>query len=135
MNTTKKPICFGQYPYDQTHIMAEYGCGGCSFRQNCQDSFLDETDGVKHDSDKPRIDLVDPDFITGVARVLTHAVGTKYKENNWRKVDRWRERYYSAAMRHLLAYKNGILIDPDDGLPTLDYAACNIMFLRYMENK
>ena len=86
---------------------------------------------VKADAGKPRISLVPTEIIRGVARAREIGV-EKYGEiDNWKKVEP--ERYLDAVMRHLLAYIDGEIIDPDSGLNHLDHAACNIAFLMEME--
>lgn len=53
----------------------------------------------------------------------------KYTPEGWRGVPRKRDRYFSAAIRHLVAFWTGELVDPESGLPHLAHAACNIIFL------
>jgi hypothetical protein len=83
--------------------------------------------GVKFDGDKPRHDLIAPEMLEGVAAVLAHGAG-KYGERNWEKGLGW-SRPFAACMRHLWAWWRGEDLDQESGLPHLDHAACNIMFL------
>lgn len=53
----------------------------------------------------------------------------KYERENWRKLENWEERYWSAAMRHLLAWKDGEVLDRESGLPHLAHAGCCLLFL------
>ena len=87
---------------------------------------------MKYDKDKIRLDLVDPIFIENVGRVLTFGA-KKYTAYSWRTVDDAPNRYYAAAMRHLLAYKRGEQFDEESGLSHLSHAATNLMFLDYFE--
>ena len=84
-------------------------------------------DFMKFDGDKLRYDLITPEFLAGIAEVLT--VGAKkYEPNNWRKnTEAWR--YEAAAMRHFEAYRSGEYFDKETGLPHLFMAATNLMFL------
>lgn len=88
---------------------------------------------MKYDENKPPIDLVEPDFILGIAQVLAHGA-KKYAPESWKtEVIDPERRYYAAAMRHLLAWKLGETIDRESGWSHLYHAACNIMFLAFFE--
>lgn len=90
--------------------------------------------GMKLDQGKPRMDLLDPSFTIGVAKVLTFGAG-KYEANNWRKGIEF-SRLISAIHRHLAAIQQGEFIDPESGEPHVYHIGCNIMFLGWMmENK
>ena len=90
--------------------------------------------GVKHDEHKNHLDLIEPEFIEGVGEVLTFGA-EKYKENSWQNVENGENRYYGAAMRHLLAYRKGEKLDPESGLSHLYHVACNTMFLAHWERE
>lgn len=94
-----------------------------SFRKN------DSADG------KPRIELIDPDFIEGVARVLMFGT-RKYAEDNWKLMVESpyqnRRRVAAAAIRHNLAILRGELIDPETGEDHNLHAACCAMFGRWL---
>jgi len=85
--------------------------------------------GLKYDSEKPRLDLVDPWAIEGLAKVLTFGA-KKYDAHNWRKGITF-SRLLSALERHLIAVKKGIDIDEESGLPHIDHLGCCWMFLSY----
>ena len=52
--------------------------------------------GRKDDQEKNRLDLIEPEFIEGVGKVLT--VGAKkYAPNSWKNVDDAENRYYAAT--------------------------------------
>lgn len=96
----------------------------------------------KNDVGKPRFDLIDPQFLEDLARVLTIGSG-KYDEselvyeNNWRQSGmRW-GRVFGACMRHLWAFWRGEDKDEETGISHLAHATACIMFLsnysrRYM---
>lgn len=85
--------------------------------------------GTKHDQDKPRIELVDPEFIEGVASVLTFGA-RKYAAHNWRSgIDA--SRLIGAAYRHLGAFNKGEDLDPESGQSHLFHAACCLQFLSW----
>lgn len=88
--------------------------------------------GKKYDNEKSRVDLIDPEFILAVGDVLKLGA-RKYGANNWQSLENGKQRYYAAALRHLLEYQCGKEIDEESGLSPLVHAACNIMFLYYLE--
>jgi hypothetical protein len=82
---------------------------------------------MKHDHGKPRMDLLPPEALIEVSRVLGYGAN-KYAAHNWRKATEW-GRYSAAAMRHLTAWMNGEDVDPESGLPHVAHATCCLMFL------
>jgi hypothetical protein len=85
---------------------------------------------IKHDSGKLRYDLIDVGALALLAGRLTFGA-IKYPPNNWRlsfENGDWRERYYSAALRHLEAWRAGEVLD-EEGLPHISGALVNVMFL------
>ena len=90
--------------------------------------------GRKDDQEKNRLDLIEPEFIEGVGKVLTFGAD-KYEPNNWQKVEDAEGRYYAAALRHLIAWRKGEKTDPESGLSHLYHVACNIMFLQHFERE
>ena len=90
-----------------------------------------ENNFIKDDKDKPMVSLIEPSFILGIAKVLTYGVN-KYKVNNWKKIDDSR-RYKDALLRHILAYLDGENVDRESKLPHLHHAACNLMFLDWLD--
>ena len=90
--------------------------------------------GTKYDDNKTRFDLVQPEFIESVAKVLTFGA-KKYEPNNWQNVDDAVNRYYAALCRHLTAWREGKKEDMESGLPHLAHVATNVMFLQYFERE
>lgn len=88
--------------------------------------------GRKNDKDKNRLDLIEPQFIEGVGEVLTFGAN-KYEPNNWQNVENAEDRYYAAALRHLMAWRKGETVDEESGLSHLKHAATNLMFLLHFE--
>jgi len=89
--------------------------------------------GKKFDAGKPIIDLVEPDFILGMAKVLTYGANT-YGMYNWQE-DLELYRIRSALLRHYIAYRKGEKSDKDTGLSHLLHLAVNAMFLYWYETK
>lgn len=86
--------------------------------------------GSKWDSDKPRMDLLDPLALEGLAKVLTFGA-KKYAAHNWRGGISY-SRLLGAAMRHTFSIIRGEDIDPESGLPHVDHLGCCWMFLSNM---
>lgn len=84
--------------------------------------------GIKHDTGKPPITLLDRDFLEGTAQVMRFGA-EKYGRHNWCKGIS-HTRLADAAMRHLIAWASGEDIDPESGLPHIDHAAASINMLR-----
>ena len=82
---------------------------------------------VKFDGEKPRMDLLDPLALEGLAKVLTFGA-QKYAAHNWRK-GLANTRLIAAMLRHLFAIMRGEDIDPESGLPHIDHVGCCWMFL------
>jgi len=91
---------------------------------------LPKTTGAKFDTEKPRMDLLDADFLEGVASVLTFGAN-KYAAHNWRGGIAV-SRLIAATYRHLGAINRGEEIDPESGLSHVYHASCCLMFLASM---
>jgi len=87
-------------------------------------------EGTKYDQEKPRVDLLDPLALEGVAAVLTFGA-RKYAAHNWRGGISY-SRLLGAALRHLFAIVRGEDNDPESGLPHVDHLGCCVMFLSNM---
>ena len=89
--------------------------------------------GKKYDEGKPMINLVEPEFIEGLAKVLTFGA-KKYGALNWQK-GLQKERILAALYRHVLKYHEGQKFDGETGLHHLLHAAVNCMFLVWYDSK
>jgi hypothetical protein len=82
--------------------------------------------GMQRSERKPRLDLIDSDWLRGVAKVMT-AGAVRYGDNNWRKGDRDAA---VDALNHLedhwLKLKDG-----DTSEEHIYHLSCNAMFLSY----
>lgn len=85
------------------------------------------TGGVKDNRGKSRVDLIPSAPLVGVGHVLAFGA-QKYKPHNWRLGLRWSDTLGS-IWRHLLAFADGEDIDPETGLPHIDQALCQNLFL------
>ena len=99
----------------------------------CIECITDKQVFIKNDKQKPRMELLDPDFMVGVAQVLTFGA-VKYDAYNWQKADdEGIERIKGAMLRHQMAYMNGEIHDPETGLNHMYHISCNAMFLAYFD--
>jgi hypothetical protein len=85
------------------------------------------TEGQKFDSNKLRYELLPPELLEEVARVLTFGAH-KYSARNWELGMAW-SRPFGALMRHMWAWWRGEEKDPETGYSHLAHAACCIAFL------
>ena len=84
-------------------------------------------EGQKFDSNKLRYELLPPELLEEVARVLTFGAH-KYSTRNWELGMAW-SRPFAALMRHMWAWWRGEDKDPETGYSHLSHAACCIAFL------
>lgn len=89
------------------------------------------TEARKNDQSKPRMDLVPPELVFGVADILAFGA-EKYGDRNWEKGMSW-GRLFAALMRHMWAWWGGAKADPETGKSHLWHAACCIAFLMAYE--
>ena len=92
-----------------------------------KEKLVNKFEGLKYDQDKPRMDLLDPDHLEDVARVLSFGA-RKYAAHNWRNGIAV-SRLIAASYRHLGAINRGEDIDPESGLPHTAHLGCCVMFL------
>jgi hypothetical protein len=86
-----------------------------------------KTVGIKYDSEKPDYSLLPPLVLDEVVKVLTYGA-SKYSRENWRQLDDGKNRYFSAAQRHLWALRRGETHDEESGLSHAAHAICCMMF-------
>lgn len=116
--------------YSDVEVKAK--ASGCCF-DDCMADVKQAAD-VKQDKGKVRLDLVTPEFIEEVGQVLTFGA-EKYPANSWQKIPDAINRYYAAALRHLTAWRKGEKNDDESGLSHLSHAACNMMFLMWLDER
>jgi len=85
------------------------------------------TGAVKDNRSKSRVDLIPAAPLLGAGVVLGYGAH-KYKPNNWRLGLGWSDTWAS-LQRHLLAFNEGEDIDKESGLPHIDHAMCQLLFL------
>jgi hypothetical protein len=86
--------------------------------------------GLKYDEGKPRMDLLDAEFLEDMGMVLKYGA-QKYAPHNWRK-GLAVSRTIAAIYRHLGAISKGEDIDPESGLRHTAHLGVNCQFLNWM---
>ena len=90
--------------------------------------------GRKSDSEKTRWDLLQFDMLKEVAEVATFGA-KKYAPDNWKKVPDPVDRYFSALMRHLVAWRMGEETDEETGFRHLAHACWNVLSLMWFTRR
>lgn len=83
---------------------------------------------VKYDGGKPDWSLVPLHVVEYIAKVMTFGA-QKYARDGWKSLPDFENRYLAALLRHLVAYQNGEVTDPESGLPHLAHVLTNATFL------
>jgi hypothetical protein len=86
--------------------------------------------GTKHDGGKPRMDLLDPEFLLEMGRVMEYG-SIEYGDRNWEKGITY-GRLYAAILRHALGFWKGEAIDRESNLKALAHVAVDAMMLASM---
>lgn len=84
--------------------------------------------GKKYDRKKLNYALLPWDAVEEVVKVLDYGA-KKYAPDNWKHVDNAEDRYFAAAMRHLLARRKGFRRDSQSRKLHLAHATCCLLFL------
>jgi hypothetical protein len=86
------------------------------------------TGGRKFDGGKLQYGLLPPAALKATVEILTFGA-EKYEPDNWKYVPDSKRRYFDAMQRHLWAWKEGEINDPESGKHHLAHAMCCLMFL------
>lgn len=87
------------------------------------------TEGIKHDQGKPDLSLISSELMTHLARVREFGA-TKYERDNWKRGFKY-NRSIAAALRHIMAFKDGEDLDPESGLCHVAHAIACLEHLLY----
>lgn len=87
----------------------------------------DDPPFVKYDRNKRDYSLLPWLAVDEVVKVL-EAGAEKYSRDNWLRGALW-SRYWSACMRHIVAWWRGESVDDETGLSHLAHAVCCLLFL------
>ncbi len=91
------------------------------------------TEGLKFDQDKVRLELIPPELLEEVGKVLTYGA-KKYADRNWELGMDW-SRPFAAAQRHMWAWWGGQDTDPETGYSHLAHALCCLTFLSTYQSR
>jgi len=83
---------------------------------------------------KPMFELIDPDFLKDVAKVLTFGAN-KYGLFNWQNAKQKELHHLTGAIyRHLNEYQTGEIFDKESKLQHMAHISVNAMFLHWFFN-
>lgn len=91
----------------------------------------------KRDEGKLRWDLVPFEAFEPVVQVLMRG-NEKYTEDSWKSAvsaPGGDMVYFSAALRHLVAWHRGEIADPESGISHLAHAVCNLLFMIWRDGE
>lgn len=90
---------------------------------------------IKHDQNKIRMDLLPPNALEEIAKVLTHGA-KKYEDWNYLKGNGLDlNRLYGACLRHLNSWHKGEENDKESSYSHIAHAACCLMMILEIQNK
>lgn len=89
--------------------------------------------GIKHDSNKPRYELIPFEALHEIAKVFTFGAN-KYGDFNYRKGLTY-NRLLGASLRHISKYIQGIDLDNESNLNHLAHAISNLMMIITFEKE
>lgn len=85
-------------------------------------------EGRKDDVGKPEMYLLPPKALLDVGKNLTHGK-YKYSADNWKNVPDLKDRYISAALRHIMYHLSGEEKDSDSDTYHLSCAVSSLLFV------
>ena len=89
------------------------------------------SEGKKFDGGKPQWHLLPFESLEGAVKVMEFG-SVKYGKFNWMNVENGEVRYFDALIRHIVALRSGEELDAESGLPHIDHALCNLIFLKVL---
>jgi len=121
----------------QAFIPVDKGCPvvGCTIAglHGHTGPVLTADQSMKKDAGKPPMELVDAEFVEGVARVLGFGA-KKYAAHKWRDGITL-GRLLGAVLRHVFAMVRGEDVDAETGEPHAYHAACELMFFEWTRKR
>jgi hypothetical protein len=88
---------------------------------------------VKQTTGKTEWHLLPWREVEEVVQVMMHG-NTKYAEESWKLVQDKEKPYFSAALRHIMAWMRGEKQDPESGRSHLAHAVCCLLILMWDDN-
>lgn len=90
--------------------------------------------GIKYDDEKLCWNLLPFEQLEEVTEVLQLGA-KKYAPDNWKYVQPYRERYFNATIRHIMAWWKGERLDPETGKSHLAHAVCCLLFMMWHDKE
>ena len=90
--------------------------------------------GKKFDQGKLQWRLVPWSSLKEVVEILSFGA-TKYAPDNWKYVDKAKERYSDAALRHFTSWLSGERNDEETGKSHLAHCVCCLLFLMWFDKE
>lgn len=100
-------------------------------KEPVQEGQQSPTGSLRYNTGKPQMSLLDPNFMLGMAEVMTIGL-EKYGKANWQKGN-YLSVPYDSAQRHMQKFWMGQSIDEESEKHHLFHAAVNLMFMYYYE--
>ena len=89
--------------------------------------------GLKYDTGKPALDLIEPEFELELGAVLTYGA-MKYEKDQWKK-GMSLGKCLAGVLRHINAIRRGEFVDKESGLKHTAHAVAGLMFVaHYVRN-
>lgn len=115
-------------------IIGQNGPTGDHYHQDYDSlEMRDELGGRKYDKGKIRMELIPPELLEEVGKILTFGAN-KYSDRNWEAGLEW-GRVYGALLRHLTSWWSGEDKDKETNESHLSHAACCLSFLIAYEQR
>jgi hypothetical protein len=90
--------------------------------------------GLKFDEEKLPYYLLPMDVIDDVVEVQKYGFKKYGKANSWKLVQNGKQRYISAAMRHISKFQQGKRYD-ESSLHHLSHAICSLIYALWIDKK
>ncbi len=87
----------------------------------------------KNDKEKLKWSLLPWGSLESIVKVLMFYEKEKGVDN-WKNIPDAKKRYTDALLRHVIYYSDGKKNDEESGISHLAHAACNILFLLWLDN-
>ncbi len=115
----------------EKQILAEAASEECNNTRELINKIVREKDqdANKFDADKVQLELIPPEALYEIGKVLTFGA-KKYDAHNWRQGMKW-TRLIGACLRHIFSWLSPLEsdTDPESGLNHLAHAGCCIVML------
>jgi len=95
---------------------------------------MKDKQALRYNQGKPQLSyVVSARYALEGAAAVMEAGAAKYDRDNWKNSSP-KEALIDSMMRHLCKFMDGEEVDEESGLPHVDHALCNAIFLSYHYN-